>query len=74
VHSRPFLIAALSSSTVARSVSGPCRKRLQGRAGEGAAMVGEWMKWRPAGGCQPAHWIRTVQCSAVQCRVHTAQP
>ena len=34
MHSRPPLIAALSSATVLRSVSRPCRKRLQqGRGG-----------------------------------------
>lgn len=35
VHSRPARIAALSSFTVARSVSRPCRKRLRGRRGRG---------------------------------------
>lgn len=34
VHSRPARMAALSSSTAARSVSGPCRKRLRG-SGQG---------------------------------------
>lgn len=40
MHSRPALMAVLSSCTVARSVSRPCRKRLHSERGGGGEQSG----------------------------------